>query len=480
MAVMLIASKGRLVRLIPSSSHDPSRRAIRDFFNYRLAPDPTTARAEWLDIVEARHTLWDDIHSAKKELIRSFLNLVNLEIVKRARPTSVFNFGSASVGNLFLTGYGWLILRKSARLFSGSFEAAIYLLSSICSIPQNVAVLPAINTNFSHHICAGLVDGTHVPGQNNISHPSDPTSTSTNFAATAAHRTLSSPIGHASDVAGEDADARRSRSSLDHADTIEDANWPGSLPVLRKPYISFTKSPAPPPAPTPPDSFTTTLESTQSHDSDTIIASPSSTTALSAPAENPAVLPAPIERVWYINPYGQEIRPYPNASVISALQTATSIVYSIGSLYTSLIPSLILRGVGAAIAMSASRPKILILNGSIDRETSSAHGAFTALDFISAIVRALRESSGIFDHTVDWSWKEDVKKYVTHLIYIDEDGAPMVDPHELRELGVECVRAWGRRDEDGGWRYDGAALAKALEAIIGTGRARSRRSTLIG
>ena len=96
--------QGRLVRLIPSSSSDPSRRAIRDFFNYRLAPDPTTARLEWLDIVEARHTLWDDISSAKKELIRSFLNLVNLEIVKRARPTSVFNFGGASVGNLFLTG----------------------------------------------------------------------------------------------------------------------------------------------------------------------------------------------------------------------------------------------------------------------------------------------------------------------------------------------------------------------------------------
>ncbi len=43
--------------------------------------------------------------SPKRELIRSVLNTLNLEIVKRARPTSVFNFAEASIGNLFLTGY---------------------------------------------------------------------------------------------------------------------------------------------------------------------------------------------------------------------------------------------------------------------------------------------------------------------------------------------------------------------------------------
>ena len=101
----LTAPKGRLVRLIPSSTTDPSRLAMHNFFNHRLASDPTLARTEWLDIVEARHRLWSDISSAKQELIRSFLNFLNLEIVKRARPTSVFNFGGASVGNLFLTGY---------------------------------------------------------------------------------------------------------------------------------------------------------------------------------------------------------------------------------------------------------------------------------------------------------------------------------------------------------------------------------------
>lgn len=59
------------------------------------------------------------------------------------------------MGNLFLTG---------ARLYTGSFEAAIYLLGSITGVRDNVEVIPAINSNFSYHISAGLQDGniTHL------------------------------------------------------------------------------------------------------------------------------------------------------------------------------------------------------------------------------------------------------------------------------------------------------------------------------
>lgn len=78
--------------------------ALKTLFEHRLCKDPNKARVEWLDIVEARHLLWTFISSSKRELIRSVLNSLNLEIVKRARPTSVFNFAEASVGNLFLTG----------------------------------------------------------------------------------------------------------------------------------------------------------------------------------------------------------------------------------------------------------------------------------------------------------------------------------------------------------------------------------------
>jgi hypothetical protein len=92
------------VRLIPNPHGDEERTALKTLFEYRLSADPMTARTEWLDIVEARHLLWTFISSQKRELIRSVFNTLNLEIVKRNRPTSVFNFAEASVGNLFLTG----------------------------------------------------------------------------------------------------------------------------------------------------------------------------------------------------------------------------------------------------------------------------------------------------------------------------------------------------------------------------------------
>ncbi len=100
---------GRLVRLIPDDPSDPDaaeeRRSLRRLFNHRLSADPARARIEWLDVVEGRdRRLWRDIDSEKRELIRSIFNLVNLEIVKRARPSSTFNFSKASIGNLFLTG----------------------------------------------------------------------------------------------------------------------------------------------------------------------------------------------------------------------------------------------------------------------------------------------------------------------------------------------------------------------------------------
>lgn len=95
---------GRLVRLIPNHEEDPEMGALKQLFELRLDNDPKQARMEWLDIVEARHLHWTYISSSKMELIRSVLNTLNLEIVKRARKTSEYNFAQASIGNMFLTG----------------------------------------------------------------------------------------------------------------------------------------------------------------------------------------------------------------------------------------------------------------------------------------------------------------------------------------------------------------------------------------
>ena len=429
---------GRLVRLIPSES-TPEKAAIKALFNHRLSSSPTSAREEWLSIVEGHSPLWTNITSSKRELIRSFLNTINLEIVKRARPSSIFDFQSASVGNLFLTG---------ARLFTGSFESAIYLLGSITGVPENVHVIPAINSNFSHHISAGLEDGTIITGQNAISHPL-PTSSSSGRADVNS-TALTSPSTTILESVPESpiSQNRRISKELSEHDRVEDANLPGSLPTLRKQYITF-------------------------HKSDT------------------EDLPSRIERIWYINPYGQEIRPAPNQAVLGALGEASAVVYSIGSLYTSVIPGLILRDVGIAVGNPSVRFKILILNGSLDRETRAVGFAFGAKHFVKAIADACCRISGsasrasVGKENGEECRMGDWKNYVTHVVHLNGEGTPRVEREELAQVGVECVRIYGRKNEDGeGMLYDGNALRGALEAILGgprrgeKGDGLGRRNTL--
>ncbi|KAI2641341.1 UPF0052-domain-containing protein [Xylaria nigripes] len=449
--------RSRLVRLIPNLDKDSERASIKALFGFRLSSDPKGARSEWLDIVEGRHKLWTEISSEKRELIRSILNHMNLEIVKRARPSSVFNFARASIGNLFLTG---------ARLFTGSLESAIYLFSTICAIPSTVSTLPAINTNFTHHISAGLKDGSKITGQNAISHPSAPTSlpdsqgdncecrevvtaespaftssttttTTSTSTVTTTTTTTTKPLLHGHHGNSRHHQEQRQRLETEAHDRIEDATLPGSLPQLRKQYIEYTKS-----------------ETNE--------------------------LPSPISRIWYINPYGHEIFPAANPQVLAALSRATAIIYSIGSLYTSLIPSIILRGVGSAITTSSTpRLKILILNSTQDRETGPSTSPLTATDFVRAIARAARESQGYFSQDTEHDGSEDkaIRKYVTNVLYLEGEGVPKVDRTELARLGVDTMRVYGRR-VDGMLRYDETGLARALGAVLGkTDMVRSRRNT---
>lgn len=70
-----------------------------------------------------------------------------------------------------------------------------------------------------------------------------------------------------------------------------------------------------------------------------------------------------------------------------------------------------------------------------------------------------------------------VRKYVTHLLYLEGEGVPKVDKVELARLGVDCVRVYGRK-VDGMLRYDEAGLTGALEALVGKAEmVRSRRNT---
>ena len=312
-----------------------------------------------------------------------------------------------------------------------------------------VRVIPAINSNFSHHISASLANGTVIVGQNRISHPCEaiPLRSPRPLLADG---TENSPLHHPS-------------STPTPPYFEDDDHPPGFLPTLRHKNISFSKS------------------DTQD-------------------------LPSRISRIWYINPYGQEIRPPANPRVLEALRDAQAITYSIGSLYTSIIPSLILRGVGQAIVNSPARHKILILNGSLDRETGPPSEPFTAVKFVEAITRAGEESRGqatlrLPDHHRHPSSSLDsnlpYSSYVTHILHLDGPGTPRVDRDRLADMGIETLRLYGRKivttGADGsevpvGMKYDATALVQALEVVLGKkgdamlrggdGNGLSRRNTL--
>jgi hypothetical protein len=222
---------------------------------------------------------------------------------------------------------------------------------------------------------------------------------------------------------------------VEEHDRIEDANWPGSLPTLRKQYITFSKA-------------------------------------------DEEELPARIERLWYINPYGQEIRLAANPMVLNALNDAQAIVYSIGSLYTSIVPSIVLKGMGQAIDNPVIRYKILILNSTIDRETGPSTNPYTAIDFVAAIAKAGEESKGNSGKVE----RRTYRNYVTHLIHLQGPGTPAVDKDELKSLGIEAIRVYGRKNDGENFvRYDERGLIQALEVTMGKGRdprMPSRRNTL--
>lgn len=185
----------------------------------------------------------------------------------------------------------------------------------------------------------------------------------------------------------------------------------------------------------------------------------------------------------FTHSYGQEIRPAANPKIIEAITQAECIVYSIGSLYTSIIPSLILRGVGNAIARRAiTARKVLILNGTIDRESGPSNTPFTAMDFIHAIARACLESAGIYGRDAELT---ELRSYVTHLIYVEGEGTPMVDKEALSKAGIEGIRVYGRKARAGekGSYYDEGALKQALQALMGKRDGRysghTRRNTLL-
>ncbi|KAG8978838.1 hypothetical protein FRB93_010606 [Tulasnella sp. JGI-2019a] len=283
----------------------------------------------------------------------------------------------------------------AAYLFFRSVPSAIFLFSSITG--SKAHILPALVTNHTVTIAAELADSTKIVGQCEISHPVKRPSVPPSPALV--HQVSGKLKGFT--LGSDDEDE-------------EDEDQQGKdEPEQRQPRnLDFGKQ---------------------------------------GEASDVEILGSPIRRVFYINQFGQEVFPRPNPELISALATRDILVYSVGSLWTSIIPCLAMRGVASAIARSPGlRAKVFLLNAYNDRET----GGYSAVDYIRAIVRTLNSydvvvqaqhttRTPITDGTQASGADYPVSAFITHLVYLQ--GTEInVDELSLTALGVKCVCVQGQ------------------------------------
>ena len=186
------------------------------------------------------------------------------------------------------------------------------------------------------------------------------------------------------------------------------------------------------------------------------------------------------------------------------MSTKETLIYSIGSLYTSIVPCLILRDVGNSIARSSAlRNKILLLNGSNDRETDD----YTAMDFINTITAALNQSRNIdarrafyqtfADGSNDPSYNytnttsliseppslagtpphhyppfpdhqftpDPPSAFITHVIYL-KNSAVHVDVKAIESNNIRCIPIRGVLSSNGLPVYDEIVLSETIRDII--------------
>ncbi|EPQ61135.1 UPF0052-domain-containing protein [Gloeophyllum trabeum ATCC 11539] len=171
-----------------------------------------------------------------------------------------------------------------------------------------------------------------------------------------------------------------------------------------------------------------------------------------------SALESRISRLYYINAYGNEIQPAPNPDYLANIATNDVLVYSCGSLWTSIIPCLALRGVATAIARSPSlRAKVLLLNSKNDRETAD----YTAVDYIEAIVRSLKcACARRSDDTYPTS------AFITHLVYLRGTSVP-VEIERITAMGVACIEVDGQApNSDDPPLYDAPSVRQAIDRIL--------------
>lgn len=170
---------------------------------------------------------------------------------------------------------------------------------------------------------------------------------------------------------------------------------------------------------------------------------------------------ARIKDIFYVNAHWEKMaKPFPPyTSALEAVSDAEVIVYSMGSLYTSLVPSLILPGMGDAV--KASERKILLLNAYNDRETKWYENGrgyppseYSMVDFVDVVCKALHQGHINLDALRH-------RDYVTDVICAQNSQIPEKQGNtSLEDLSIQVH--YVEADADGFMQLEAVAL-KVME-----------------
>ena len=465
--------RSRCLRLSDESTAEA--RAVKALLAHRLhATDSAEAKAEWYRIQEGDHELWATISEPYADIIRSFLLHFHSQVTAAKTDGPKFDFVNGSVGNFFFAG---------ARMFFRSMEAAILLYSRVSNIPEESTVVPNIVLGDNVRVALGaeLENGVTIRGQNEISHPSPDPKTFTKTGPLGRSGAAGGKTRLASEILAKSKTVSKARASIKYgrdvaargkAQAASSEFWKGVIERGGVPEISASE-------------FWGGLEESAAGHTrvrDAIAAGdvwsagelinsrlidlttrPLSVWDIDKVISGYDELQSPIKRVFYLSTEDPTslaaVYPKVNPTITRRIEKGCDgVIYGMGSLYTSIVPSLILEGVGEAIAEREDMEKVLILNGAQDRET----GDMDAVEYVTAVVNALNRAE---DPDPARRAAFGVRDYVTVAIAPEGGGMPL-DVDELKRIGVrEVVTVKAKRTERGA-EYDVPALIEALGGVF--------------
>ena len=179
-------------------------------------------------------------------------------------------------------------------------------------------------------------------------------------------------------------------------------------------------------------------------------------------------LPSPVRRVLYLSTEEtdelHEVFPRVNPAVLQRIASADAVVYGVGSLWSSICPSLVPAGVGEAV-LARDCAKVLMLNGTRDRETTG----MGVMDICRAIASSLNRQHARQASRGAKPLSHPLSAYVTAVLAPDDCQFDLCDAELLRS-GIRVIRVPSEHDDHGRIVFQPRPLVAALRSVVSAHR----------